>query len=199
MINVENLNKSFDDHKILKNLNINIKNNEKVAITGPSGCGKSTLLNILCGIESGDSGLVKVCSVVNPKIGKTKPSFYSHIISILMQDYGLIASDSIFENIKIGEPKITKKQAQDALLEVGLDLNLESKVHTLSGGEKQRVALARVLVKPSEIVLCDEPTGNLDTDTARDIEQLILSLDRTVVIVTHDLEFANKCDRTIKL
>lgn len=199
MIKIRNLNKSFGSHVIFKNLNIEIKEKEKVAIIGASGCGKSTLLNIMCGIEEFNEGLVEVCSVTNPKIGKIGNDFYSSKISILMQDYGLIASDSIFDNIKIGCPKVKTNEVIEALKKVNLSSAPETKVHTLSGGEMQRVALARVLIKPSEVILCDEPTGNLDDATANEIEELILNIDKTMVIVTHNIDFAMKCDRVIEL
>lgn len=199
MIEINDLSKQFGDRVIFKDFNLQIEDGEKVAIIGTSGCGKSTLLDMMIGIDQVSSGKISIYNYLNPKIGKTKPYFYSHIISLIMQDYGLVSTDTVLDSLKIGEPKVTNEQAINVLGKVGLKIKLKDKIYELSGGEKQRVAIARVLIKPSKVILCDEPTGNLDNDTASDIEELILSLDKTVVIVTHDLEFANKCDRIIEL
>lgn len=199
MIELTNISKKYGNHTIFKKFNMSIKKNEKIAITGASGSGKSTLLNIISGITSIDGGEVIVDKWNNPQIGRTNPSFYSQTISFLLQDYGLVPELSIIDNVRMGNPKLTANIISQTMSEVGLEHKITTKIHTLSGGEQQRVALVRVLLKPSLVILCDEPTGNLDKDTGMEVIEIILSLDKTVVIVTHDEEIADKCDRIIYL
>lgn len=199
VIRVENLSKSYRDVKVFDSFSMKVSKGEKVAIVGKSGIGKSTLLKILGGLETNYTGLVSVYKYEQPQLGKTERNFYSNIVSFLLQDYGLVEEESILENVKIGNPNITEKDILPILKMFEMKKKVNANVSSLSGGEKQRVALIRVMLKNSKLVLCDEPTGNLDTETSKKIIDLILSLDQTVIIVTHDLEIAKKCDRVIDL
>lgn len=199
MIKINNLNKKFGEHDIFGNLCVSVKKGEKIALVGESGSGKSTLINIMAGLDTDYSGEVEVAGYKNPKLGKTNTEFYDKEISLILQDYGLINEKSIKDNFKIIKNRKTDKEMEEVLKKVGLEKQLGDKVYTLSGGEKQRVAIARNLLKNSAIWFCDEPTGNLDDKTSGKIEELLLSLDKTLIIVTHDLEFASRCDRCIEL
>ena len=208
-IKVEGLSKSFGDHQVLKNISFEVQDNSIVAITGPSGCGKSTLLNILGLIEKMDSGYVSILGKENVRLNSREALMMRrNIIGYVFQDFALCENDTVEYNLKLAlkYSKIKKrdieKEIDIVLLKIGLPNVKKQKVCTLSGGEQQRVALARVLLKPCEIVLADEPTGNLDEDNKRIVFELFKMLKnegKTVIIVTHDHDLADKCDYTIQL
>lgn len=208
-IKVEGLNKSFGDHQVLKNISFEVQDNSIVAITGPSGCGKSTLLNILGLIEKMDSGYVSILGKENVRLNSREALMMRrNIIGYVFQDFALCENDTVEYNLKLAlkYSKIKKrdieKEIDNVLLKIGLPNVKKQKVCTLSGGEQQRVALARVLLKPCKIVLADEPTGNLDEDNKRivfDLFKMLKNDGKTVIIVTHDHDLACKCDYTIQL
>lgn len=210
MIKLKNINKTFQDKEIFKNLTLEINKGESVAILGKSGIGKTTLLNIMGMIEPVDSGELyidnKRINSINEKVvqdlRKTK-------IGYLFQNFGLIDNQSIYENLKIpfefskiSKQKLTQKM-NELLLEVGLVQELNTKVYSLSGGEQQRLSIARTLMKDPTLIFADEPTGSLDLETGKKIMNIFMKLQKkskcTIVIVTHDKEIANFCDRTIDL
>lgn len=210
MIKLKNINKIFQDKEIFKNLTLEINKGESVAILGKSGIGKTTLLNIMGMIEPVDSGELyidnKRINSINEKVvqdlRKTK-------IGYLFQNFGLIDNQSIYENLKIpfefskiSKQKLTQKM-NELLLEVGLVQELNTKVYSLSGGEQQRLSIARTLMKDPTLIFADEPTGSLDLETGKKIMNIFMKLQKkskcTIVIVTHDKEIANFCDRTIDL
>lgn len=208
-IKVEGLNKSFGDHQVLKNISFEVQDNSIVAITGPSGCGKSTLLNILGLIEKLDSGHVSILGKENVRLNSREALMMRrNKIGYVFQDFALCENDTVEYNLKLAlkYSKIRKrdieKEIDNVLFKIGLPNVKKQKVCTLSGGEQQRVALARVLLKPCEIVLADEPTGNLDEDNKRivfDLFKMLKDDGKTVIIVTHDHDLADKCDCTIQL
>lgn len=199
MIKITNLCKNFGDQQIFKDFNLSINEGEKVAIIGKSGCGKSTLINIVAGLDSDYVGEIIVADYMNPKLGKTNIMFYKNIISLVLQDYGLIAEKNIVDNFKIISDKSNDKDMQQVIKRVDLNKPLNTPVYTLSGGEKQRIAIAGHILKDSDIWLCDEPTGNLDDETSEKVIDILLSLNKTMLIVTHDIDFALRCDRVIEL
>jgi len=208
-IKVAGLNKSFGNHQVLKNISFEVQDNSIVAITGPSGCGKSTLLNILGLIEKMDTGYVSILGKENVRLNSREALMMRrNIIGYVFQDFALCENDTVEYNLKLAlkYSKIKKrdieKEIDNVLLKIGLPNVKKQKVCTLSGGEQQRVALARVLLKPYEIILADEPTGNLDEDNKRivfDLFKMLKDDGKTVIIVTHDHDLAGKCDYTIQL
>ena len=208
-IKVAGLHKSFGNHQVLKNISFEVQDNSIVAITGPSGCGKSTLLNILGLIEKMDSGYVSILGKENVRLNSREALMMRrNIIGYVFQDFALCENDTVEYNLKLAlkYSKIKKrdieKEIDNVLLKIGLPNVKKQKVCTLSGGEQQRIALARVLLKPCEIVLADEPTGNLDEDNKRivfDLFKMLKDDGKTVIIVTHDHDLAGKCDYTIQL
>lgn len=206
-IEIRNIDKSFDNNHILSQFSQNISENELVAVVGKSGCGKTTLLNILSGLEEPDSGEILI---FGKKItNRNRQRFYQKTIGFLFQNFALVDNWTVEDNLKISlkfQPRMNKQERkpkiQEALDYVGLGDKVKSKIYSLSGGEQQRVALARLLLQNSKIILADEPTGSLDNEN----KELVFSILRdfqiqgkTVVIVTHDLALANECDRIISL
>ncbi len=206
-IEIRNIDKSFDNNHILSQFSQNISENELVAVVGKSGCGKTTLLNILSGLEEPDSGEILI---FGKKItNRNRQRFYQKTIGFLFQNFALVDNWTVEDNLKISlkfQPRMNKQERkpkiQEALDYVGLGDKVKSKIYSLSGGEQQRVALARLLLQDSKIILADEPTGSLDNEN----KELVFSILRdfqiqgkTVVIVTHDLALANECDRIISL
>ena len=180
----------------LKGVDLNIKRGEIVTIMGPSGSGKSTLLNMLGAMDFATKGRVVVDGkdVTNVK-EKQLFSFRRHSIGFIFQDYYLLPNFNVVDNIltpKIpyGIRKKDKERAMELLKTVGIEEKANAQVTKLSGGQKQRVAIARALINDPRIILADEPTGNLDSETGKQIVDLLVSLadrGKTVIIVTHDL------------
>jgi putative ABC transport system ATP-binding protein len=207
---VESLAKSFGHHKVLSDLTFGIKKEEIVAIMGPSGCGKSTLLNILGLLESPDSGAIYLAGDLYPKINSKKAMLLRrNEINYLFQSFALIDSKSVRENLLLSltYTKLDKSgkttRIRKMLAKFGLEDKLNSTVNELSGGEKQRVAISRAILKPGNLILADEPTGSLDKKMAHTVmDSLILAtrtFHKTLVVVSHDMEMAAKCDRILSL
>lgn len=205
MIQLLNVNKQFDEKKVLSNISLSISKNEFVCITGESGAGKTTLLNIIGLLEKPGSGEV----ILNGKKHFTKKDILRlrrDFFGYVFQDYLLIPDKTVEENICISKYKnknINRKDTDEVMKKVGLDSSyLNKKVHYLSGGEKQKVAIARMMLKKYELVLADEPTGNLDHKNKMDIIEIFKNMKKegkTIICVTHDQEVANVADRIISL
>ncbi|MDR0690840.1 MAG: ABC transporter ATP-binding protein [Streptococcaceae bacterium] len=209
MIKLTNLGKKFGKKQIFNQFNLAINAGEMIALVGSSGSGKSTLLNILGLIEDFDSGEYLFWGEKNIKTNTKKASKnIREKISYLFQNFALIETETVEENLQIAlkYKKINKKDKQrlisSALGKVGLKRYEKRKVHELSGGEQQRVAIARVLIKPSEIILADEPTGSLDSKNRDEVLNLLKKINKegkTIVIVTHDPEVSKNCSRIVEL
>lgn len=209
MIEIKKLSKKYGTHKVFDNLNLCINNNEIVAIIGPSGCGKSTLLNIIGQIENNYDGSIIINGINLKKVNRTtRERFIRYNINYLFQNFALIDSLSVKDNLMIGLEyvKIKKSEKEErikkVLKKVKLNNYSDKRIYELSGGEQQRVALARIMLKPGDIVLADEPTGNLDKENGNLVIDILKSLKKsgkTIVIVTHSEEIANQCDRIINL
>lgn len=208
LIELSNVTKKFGEKTVINNLSLEIDAGKTYAIVGRSGCGKSTLLNIMGGIEKATSGDVSILGNKNisPRSHKVR-KLLRHHISFLFQNYALSDNDTVEYNLKMGlvynkEIK-NKKQAISSVLErVGMSGFEQQKVYTLSGGEQQRIAMARLLLKPTQIVFADEPTGNLDTENRDAIFELLMDLrqdGKTIVLVTHDTGMAKNCDVVVNL
>lgn len=209
-IEVLNVTKKFGKRYIFKNINLSVEDGEFIAIVGPSGCGKSTLLNMIGLLESSDSGQIKLKGKEIPKIeSKRATMLRRNTINYLFQSFALITDMTIYDNLFLAMKflNITNKEKDIRIKEILKKVNLEElkdeKVSTLSGGEQQRVALARTILKPGDIILADEPTGSLDSVSAEIAFNLIKDLSKqykkTVMMVTHSERLANKTDRIINI
>jgi predicted ABC-type transport system involved in lysophospholipase L1 biosynthesis ATPase subunit len=195
----------------LRGISIEVAGGERVALLGKSGSGKSTLLNLLGGLDRPSSGELHVGGRALDRLtGREMARFRSTTVGMIFQSFNLIASRSAVENVELPmvfagqSPRNRLVAAREALEAVGLGERLTHRPDQLSGGESQRVAVARALVNRPRVVLADEPTGNLDSQTARQVITLILDHvrehDATLILVTHDEELAASCtDRIIRL
>ena len=190
----------------VNNLDIRIDDGELVAITGKSGSGKTTLLNILGGLDKATGGSVCYDDTDITKLADTAlADFRLNKIGFVFQFYDLIPELTAKENILLPS-KLAKKgktDISDTVKKLGVENLLGRYPAQLSGGQQQRVAIARALVNDPSVLLCDEPTGNLDVSTGKDVLSLLIDLNRndnrTIVIVTHDNQLAEKCDRIIRI
>ena len=209
MIEIKKVGKKFGDKVVFTDLSYTINDGKMIAIVGPSGCGKSTLLNILGLLDTDYSGEVLYDGQLLSKASEKKRDEYiRNNINYLFQNYALIETDTVEENLMLAleYEKLTKNEKiqkiNKSLELVGLkDFNKKS-VFTLSGGEQQRVALARIILKRGNIVLADEPTGNLDRNNSNKVIEILKALQkqgRTIIIVTHDESLAAQCDDIIRL
>lgn len=209
IIELNNISKVYKQKEVLKNFSLKIEEGEMVAITGKSGKGKTTILNIIGLLESYNEGTLRIDGEENIKVNSRKAiGILREKISYLFQNFALIDEETVEENLKLSLKyvKATKKEKIDmmsqALKEVGLEGFEKRKVFELSGGEQQRVALARIILKPSKIILADEPTGSLDDENLHLVLDILKSLNKkgkTIVIVTHDLRVANECNNIINI
>ena len=208
MIKLENVSKSYSK-SILKNISLEIKQGEFVAIVGESGKGKSTLLNIIGLLEKADSGKVFIDGECNIEPNSSKAAkVLRYKINYLFQNFALIDEKNVYKNLMLSlqyvkANKKRKIQMIDSVLsKVGFEGYGNRKVFELSGGEQQRVAIARCMLKPCKIVLADEPTGSLDINNRDRVLKLLNELNKegkTIIIVTHDKEVAESCGRIINL
>ncbi len=193
MLKLENINKSYNNELILKNINLYFEDTGFISILGPSGSGKTTLLNIISGLIKPDSGTIQYNNLLLNKFNrKSWDSFRTYNLSYIFQDYKLLEDITVIDNIKI----VTNNNNKIKQLLAKLEINKiqKQKVNKLSGGEKQRVAIARALVNDPDILLADEPTGALDTINSVKIMNILkeISKNKLVIIVTHNIELAKK-------
>jgi putative ABC transport system ATP-binding protein len=201
--------KSFDGRAVIRDLDLVVEPGEMVAITGPSGSGKSTLLNMIGLLEKADQGEVRLFGERGLRVGSREATrLLRYRLGYLFQNFALVDSDSVDANLQIAQAYATgsrddRSEARAAALhEVGLANTGGKKVYQLSGGEQQRVAIARLFLKPCDLVLADEPTGSLDAANADVVIQMLCDINargKTVVVVTHDDRVAAMCRRTITL
>ena len=210
MIEIKNIHKSFGQLEVLKGIDLSIKKGEIVSIVGPSGAGKTTLLQIIGTLDKPNEGEVMINDTNISKLSNNKLSdFRNQHIGFVFQFHQLLPEFTALENIMIpaflgGVSKSVAKQKAEELLEfMQLKDRAHHKPNELSGGEKQRVAVARALINNPEVILADEPSGSLDSKNKRELHQLFFDLrdkyGQTFVIVTHDEELASITDRTIHL
>ncbi len=202
MIEGIELSKRFEGRVLFENFNFKIKSGEFVCFSGVSGCGKTTLLNMIGMIEPFDSGklLIDGEAIVTPK---QRMQYFQKKLGFLFQNFALVENKTVEQNLKlIRKQDRTSLTMEEALKRVGLSGVLKQKVYTLSGGEQQRVALARLFFKQSEIILADEPTGSLDEANANRIMQILKELHqegKTIILVTHDEKIKRMAERVIEL
>lgn len=206
-IELHNLSKSYGQKVLFNNFNLRVESGEMIAIMGESGKGKSTLLNMIGLLESQDNGDIMIHGCKNPGISSRKTTLLQrNIIGYLFQNFALVDNMTVGQNLDIAlqYAKVEDKQTAkaEALREVGLPNIMDQKIFTLSGGEQQRVAIARLMLKPCQLILADEPTGSLDARNRDAVSKLLCDLNaqgKTVLIVTHDKNVADICQRTIQL
>lgn len=209
-VDVRNVTKKFGTRTIIKNISFSVEDGELVALIGPSGCGKSTLLNMIGTLEPIDKGDIRIYGKKLPGINSRKATLLRrNTINYLFQSFALISDMTVFQNLLLSMRFLNiKEKEKEARIHSVLKLvslsHLESSmVNTLSGGEQQRVALARTILKPGKLILADEPTGALDVKAAELSFSLIKSLckkyHKTVIMVTHSLDLAQRADRVIDL
>ncbi len=205
-IQLDHVTKRYGSKCIFKEYNLLIYHGEFVCISGESGKGKSTLLNLMGALDTPDSGEIIIKNIKNPQFGTRKcRELLQREISFLFQNYGMVDNRTVLYNLQIGA-RIGKKSKEDivsAMENVGLGKEyLEQKIFQLSGGEQQRVALARIALKPSSIILADEPTGSLDYGNKKKVMGILQGLHqqgKTIIVVTHDPEVVQYADRVIAL
>ena len=208
MINIQNIQKSYGNLQVLKGVSLDIAKGEVVSIVGKSGAGKSTLLHILGTLDTSDTGVVNINGQdVNKLKSNALARFRNEHIGFVFQFHHLLPEFTALENvcipafIKGSSEKEAKRRASELLDYLGLSERLEHKPAALSGGEQQRVAVARALMNSPSVILADEPSGNLDTGTSKELHELFFKLrkdfDQTFVIVTHNMELAKMSDRTL--
>jgi lipoprotein-releasing system ATP-binding protein len=195
---------------VLRSLDLEVAAGEMVAIVGASGVGKSTLLHVLGGLDTFEAGRVRIGeAAINRMDDEARVGFRNRHVGFVFQFHHLLPEFTALENVEMplflaGQPPAERRERAAALLDrVGLSARLTHRPGALSGGEQQRVAVARALVCRPLLLLADEPTGNLDETTARDLQQLIRDMHReaqlTSIIVTHNPTFAASCDRVLRL
>ena len=197
-------------HRVLEGLDAEIGAGERVAVMGRSGSGKSTLLNLISGIDRPDGGTVHVDGLEVTAFGEPERTLFRRAhVGFVYQFFNLIPTLDVAENVRLVlelngvRGRAARERSLAALAEVGLHGRVHSAIDTLSGGEQQRVAIARALVHAPKLLLADEPTGNLDDATAREVLPALLGLTRergtTLLMVTHDEALAGAADRVLEL
>jgi len=210
MISGNNIHKKYGSLEVLKGVDISVKKGEVASIVGPSGSGKSTLLHILGTLDKADSGTVSMNNtVISLLTGKKLAEFRNRHIGFVFQFHHLLPEFNAWENVSIPgwladrKKAEVKEEAIQLLNMLGLSGRLENKPNELSGGEQQRVAVARALINKPDIVMADEPTGNLDSTNAKELHQLFFDLrdkfNQTFLIVTHNEELAQLSDRVLHM
>ena len=208
MIELQHIWKQFGSRIIFSDLNLNFQSGIVYALIGDSGCGKTTLLNMLAKLETFDKGEIvyKGKSLTSLK----NEEFYRNELGYLFQNFGLLESQTIRENLELGliGKKKNKKQEKERLLlqalqAVRLDyLSLNQNIYELSGGEAQRIALAKIILKDPPLILADEPTASLDPKNSKEIMEILLELrnaNRTIIIATHNPSIWKMADQVIRL
>ena len=210
MITIKDIKKSFGSLEVLKGIDLHIEKGEVVSIVGPSGAGKTTLLQIIGTLDKPDCGSVIIDNVDVTTLSQKKlADFRNRHIGFVFQFHQLLPEFTALENIMIpayiagAGKKAAKQRAEELLQFMGLSDRAKHKPNELSGGEKQRVAVARALVNNPAVILADEPSGSLDSKNKEELHQLIFDLrdkfGQTFVIVTHDEQLASITDRTIHM
>lgn len=209
-VEVSNLTKNFGSRAVISDISFRVEAGTSLAIMGPSGCGKSTLLNIIGLLESATAGEVRLNGDVLPAVNsRAATRMRRSVINYLFQSFALISDKSAYDNamLSLHFAQMSKSDKSSRITSIFNRLQLSSvsndRVFTLSGGEQQRLALARCILKPGGLILADEPTGALDKGLADQVLHEMLALqhehNKTLIVVTHDPSVASKCDSTLTL
>lgn len=202
MIEIKNLKKQFGERVLFEDFNLRIEDKSLAMIFGASGCGKTTLLNMIGGIEPFDGGEILADDIDLSK-RKMKRMYLSSRVGFLFQNFALVDDYTVLQNMNMVKKRNrTDISIEEALKRVGMEGTEKKKVYQLSGGEQQRIALARLMVKKCDIVLADEPTGSLDRDNAKRVMEILdgmRDLGKTVIMVTHSDQYMDMATQVIKL
>lgn len=193
--------KSYPKVQVLSEIDLTVNEGESIAICGRSGEGKTTLLHILGTLEEPDSGSIEIKG--KQLTHSNAHNLRNQCIGFIFQSYNLLEDFTTLENVlmpaRIARAPVSRQKGLDLLKLVGLEERADFPAKLLSGGERQRAAIARALCNNPDLILADEPTGNLDRENAKKIGEILLSLNKTLIIVTHDLELASLCKIRYKL
>lgn len=202
MVEIKNLKKSFGDRVLFNDLNMKIDDGEFVVFSGMSGCGKTTLLNMIGSLEAIDEGQI-IVDGIDISLRKNQQKYLSQKVGFLFQNFALIEDKTVLDNLEIIKKSNRSDVTIDEALEsVGLLDAKNKKVYTLSGGEQQRIALARLMIKKCDLILCDEPTGSLDRENGEKIMSIIWDMNKkgkTVILVTHDEKYKHDGGRIVEI
>ena len=202
MIEGINLTKKFGDRLLFDNLSFTIETGEFVCFSGESGKGKTTLLNMIGQIEPPTSGQIRYDGK-EVRTSRDRLAFLATKVGFIFQNFALVEGKTVSQNLEFVKKKNRQNiSVEESLERVGLSDKLHAKVYTLSGGEQQRVALARLYIKKADIILADEPTGSLDRHNADLVMSILKDLNsqgKTIVLVTHDDAIKERCNRIIEL
>ena len=202
MIEIKSLNKKFDEKIVFLDFNLTIENGDFIIFSGPSGCGKTTLLNMIGAIEKIDNGEI-IVDGIDIRNKRNHLNYFRTKIGFLFQNFALVDNKTVKENLKfIRKDCKTNLSIEEALSIVGLEEKLNKKVYTLSGGEQQRIALARLMLKKCDIILADEPTGSLDKKNAESVLNILKQLNKqgkTIILVTHDENIKKQGNKVVNL
>jgi putative ABC transport system ATP-binding protein len=206
---LESVSKSYKSEPVISGLDLQVESGEMVAIVGRSGSGKSTLLNLIGLLEAPDGGRLRLFGAAAPRVKSAGAiGLLKRRLGYLFQNYALIDGETVDYNLAVAQQFAGGSRAQkvqrrsDVLGQLGLEHLSRKRVYALSGGEQQRVAIARLFLKPCDLILADEPTGSLDEqnrDTVLDLLHQMNRAGKSVIVVTHDRFVASSCDRTITL
>lgn len=202
MIELNNVNKKYGDKVLFSNYNLHIAKGEFVVISGESGSGKTTLLNMIGALERIDSGQITV-EGIDIMRRRNQLSYYRNTVGFLFQNFVLLEENTVYQNLNmIRKGNRSTISIQEALEKVGMSDFVNAKVYTLSGGEQQRIALARLMVKKCDLILADEPTGSLDEKNAKKVMSILKQMNEkgtTIILVTHSEELKQQGGRVIEL
>lgn len=208
MVQIElvDISKSFGEKQIFSNYNLTIEKGEFLGLKGKSGKGKTTLLNIIGLLDSFEGQILLDGETINQKDRKLVRHLLKHRMGYLFQNFALIDDASVYDNLKIvmgrDKKENIRKKMLDALSKVGLDDVLNQKIYTLSGGEQQRIAIARLMLKQCDIILADEPTGSLDSSNGKMVIDLLKQMNqenKTIIMVSHDDKSFVNCSRVVEI
>ena len=202
MIEIRDLCKKFDDKVLFDGFNYRIEDGDFVVFCGGSGCGKTTLLNMIGCLDRPDSGAIMIDGVDVVRLKHKRDLFY-YKLGFLFQNFALLEGKTVEENLRLIQKKArTEKSMEEVLAAVGLSDKSSTKVYKLSGGEQQRVALARLMLKKCDIILADEPTGSLDEQNADLVMEILHSINqmgKTVILVTHSPKIIEQERKVVRL
>lgn len=204
-LEITNLSKNYGENEVLKNINFTIKSGDICVLLGPSGSGKSTLLNLIGGIESYEKGKITIGDIDTSNMNEKELTYYRRKkLGFVFQFYNLVPNLTVRENIEVAADIADKPLDIDELIKLlGLSEHQHKLPNQLSGGQQQRCAIGRALVKNPTILLCDEPTGALDSKTSKEILELIetihIKYKSTIIIVTHNEVIKNMANQIIKI
>jgi lipoprotein-releasing system ATP-binding protein len=195
ILKAKNISKAYPKVQVLSDISLHVKSGESIAICGRSGEGKTTLLHILGTLDEPDSGEIEIAGQRLTR--STAPNIRNQQIGFIFQAYNLLDDFTALENVlmpaRIARKPITRQKGLELLALVGLEAKADLPAKLLSGGERQRVAISRALCNDPNLILADEPTGNLDRANGRKIGELLISLKKSLILVTHDPELAALC------